>query len=305
MGMRKGFILAMVCVSTTAADAPRQTAARSADPPRALVERAEEAYAGEMNKAAGLAERWFDRAEQAAERSADPAKVAAIRDAREAFRRRGELPTTFTVKDYETRTRAARTRLTKALGEAVKLATRSGDVGEAERIQRRIEELALEDIPFTKPGGIAVLIDTAEAGDPAAWKYTVRNPGPDWMAPEYAGRGWGHGLAPFGSVSIRSNKSNTIWDTERIWIRSAFDAPRLRPGDAIVVRVSHDEDADIYINGRLCVSFKGFIVGYKEHTLTKEQARLIKPGRNTIAVTCRNGGGAQLIDVGIAVRGGY
>ena len=61
----------------------------------------------------------------------------------------------------------------------------------------------------------------------------------------------------------------------------------------------HDEDAEVYINGVLASRTRGFTVDYEEFPLTKEGKAALKPGRNLIAVHCKQTGGGQYIDVGI------
>lgn len=61
----------------------------------------------------------------------------------------------------------------------------------------------------------------------------------------------------------------------------------------------HDEDADIYLNGVLAASLRGYTVEYGDYEMRKEALEALRPGWNTLAVYCRQTVGGQYIDVGI------
>jgi hypothetical protein len=65
------------------------------------------------------------------------------------------------------------------------------------------------------------------------------------------------------------------------------------------VRLYHDEDAEVFINGILVAQVKGYVVQYVELPLADEAAKSLRVGENTIAVHCHQTGGGQYIDVGL------
>ena len=67
------------------------------------------------------------------------------------------------------------------------------------------------------------------------------------------------------------------------------------------LRVYHDEDAEIYLNGVLAAKLKGFITEYAEVEVTPEAIATLKPGTNAVTVHCHQTAGGQGIDVGIAI----
>ena len=90
---------------------------------------------------------------------------------------------------------------------------------------------------------------------------------------------------------------NTPWTTSDLWLRrdvdlttSSFSNPHLR--------VFHDDDAEVYINGDLVATLPGANGAY-EFVPLGEQARALRAGRNTIAVHVHNTRGAQFIDLGL------
>jgi hypothetical protein len=74
---------------------------------------------------------------------------------------------------------------------------------------------------------------------------------------------------------------------DRLWLRREVELPD-RP-DRVRLRISHDKDAVVYVNGRPVF----------EARLPPEAVAQFLPGRNVIAVHCRQTEGGQYIDVGL------
>lgn len=134
----------------------------------------------------------------------------------------------------------------------------------------------------------------------AKWKFTTEKPGDDWFKPEFDASHWSEGLGGFGSEGTPGSYPNTAWKTPDIWLRRDFT---LGADDLVGVRlrVYHDEDAMIYLNGVQALKLKGYATDYEEFTISKEAEAALRPGNNTIAVHCHQSSGGQGIDVGILV----
>ena len=63
------------------------------------------------------------------------------------------------------------------------------------------------------------------------------------------------------------------------------------------MRLAHDENAEIYINGTLVATFTGYTT-YIDRYIKKDKLSAFKKGKNVIAVHCHQTTGGQYIDVG-------
>ncbi len=90
-----------------------------------------------------------------------------------------------------------------------------------------------------------------------------------------------------------------MWDNPEIWLRKSFDMGDVPADGRLFLELHHDEDAEIYINGKQVKSVEGFVTRYLQLPLDAGAIKTLHRGRNTIAVHCRNTTGGQYIDVGL------
>lgn len=129
------------------------------------------------------------------------------------------------------------------------------------------------------------------------WRYTMEQPEADWTKPGFDASTWKEGPGGFGASGTPGVRANTTWKTSDIWLRRDFVLKDLSGG--LKLRVYHDEDAEIYLNGVLAAQLSGFLGTYLEVDISAGAAATLRPGRNSIAVHCRQTSGGQGIDVGI------
>jgi len=90
----------------------------------------------------------------------------------------------------------------------------------------------------------------------------------------------------------------TEWKTSDIWVRRTFDLTGDKlSGPQLVIH--HDEDAEVYINGRLITKLEGYTSSYVRATLNKKSQSALKVGKNCIAIHCHQTTGGQYIDAGL------
>ncbi len=133
------------------------------------------------------------------------------------------------------------------------------------------------------------------ADEAQTWRYTFSQPGADWFSSSFNDTTWKTGQAPFGHDI---GNARTDWNTSDIWIRRTFTLPQTIPAKLNLL-VTHDEDAQIYINGVLAATLTGFTGDYKSVPMSAEARAALKPGQNVMAVHVRQTVGGQGIDVGI------
>jgi hypothetical protein len=132
------------------------------------------------------------------------------------------------------------------------------------------------------------------------WRFTTAKPADGWERPEFDTSKWAEGEAGFGTKGTPGGVIRTEWNTNDIWIRRTFELKEVPKGD-LLLRMHHDEDAEVYINGVLAAKAIGYTTGYTEYALTAEGRKALKEGANVFAVHCKQTGGGQYIDVGLVL----
>jgi len=150
-----------------------------------------------------------------------------------------------------------------------------------------------------------------EAIKPAArgeekWRYTFTDPGAGWEKADFDDANWAQSSSGFGHdpgslPSPQATHIRTDWNSSDIWLRKAFDIPEGVSQASLIF--SHDEDMEVFLNGVLVLSREGYITDYEEHTLPPADLKNLRPGKNILAVHCRQTIGGQFIDVGLTCRG--
>lgn len=141
------------------------------------------------------------------------------------------------------------------------------------------------------------LVPTSEQ-QPQTWRYTYQRPMDGWHQPDFDDTNWRMGEGGFGGDAVINVIPRTMWTTDDIWIRRTVDVsgkPMSRP----MLRVYHDEDATIYLNGREVATLIAYTTEYTHVPLADEVIEMLKKGPVTIAVHCHQTIGSQFIDVGI------
>lgn len=132
---------------------------------------------------------------------------------------------------------------------------------------------------------------------PFTWRYTTEDPGEGWQNPNFDDSSWRTGESGFGRPNTPGSAVRTEWTTPNIWLRREFTIPEGVDWDEPGLAIHHDEDVEVWINGRLAVQRPGFTVSYRFFPLEAPPS-----GRIMVAVRCRQREGGQYIDVGVVNR---
>ena len=130
------------------------------------------------------------------------------------------------------------------------------------------------------------------------WSYTFDKPAEGWAKADFDAKAWKTGPAGFGTKGTPGSVVRTEWKTDDIWIRRAFDLPKGERGEFFLL-MHHDDDVEVYLNGVLAFEAKGYTSDYEEFVVSKAAQATLKPGKNTIAIHCRQYAGGQYIDAGL------
>jgi hypothetical protein len=149
---------------------------------------------------------------------------------------------------------------------------------------------------YEPPGRRRTIMPTSE-NEPQTWRFTTTKPADGWERQGFDDGDWKTGEGGFGTKITPNTVVRTEWNTGDVWIRRTFNLEEAvsRPS----LRLFHDEDAEIYINGTLAAKVEGYVTQYVEIPLTDEAGKALRSGGNTIAVHCRQSTGGQYIDVGL------
>ena len=134
--------------------------------------------------------------------------------------------------------------------------------------------------------------------EPQTWRYTLTQPSADWSSAAFDDAGWQSGPSGFGAPDTRFARVGTEWKTNDIWMRRHV---RLTdPLKAPHLRVFHDDDAQVYVNGVLAAELPGANSGFAYVPLSGAARQALRSGDNVIAVHAHQTRGGQFIDVGLA-----
>ncbi|MEO5712536.1 MAG: PQQ-dependent sugar dehydrogenase [Luteolibacter sp.] len=149
-----------------------------------------------------------------------------------------------------------------------------------------------------RPLETRVLAATSEKSG-MKWRFTTQHPPEAWAEDLFDDREWSEGLGGFGTEGTPGGIIRTNWQTADLWLRREFEiSPEMAAANGeYLLRLHHDEDAEVFINGVQVLNASRWTQGYIEEKVSTVQP--LKPGRNVIAVHCHQNGGGQFIDVGL------
>jgi ankyrin repeat protein len=133
---------------------------------------------------------------------------------------------------------------------------------------------------------------------PQMWRYTEPKPAANWHAPDFDDSAWKEGKGGFGREKTPGAVIGTPWLSDDIWIRRTFDVKDVG-ADNVFLCIHHDEDAEVYVNGKLIATFAQYTQDYILSDVTEKIRGVLKPGRNLIAIHCHQTVGGQYIDAGL------
>ena len=126
----------------------------------------------------------------------------------------------------------------------------------------------------------------------------MAKPDGDWTKQAFGDGSWHLGKSGFGTPETPGAVVGTTWDTPDIWLRREVEIPKSKLKN-VELWLHHDDDVQIYVNGVLAVQSPGWTTCYDAVPLSELAKAGLKPGKNLIAIHCRQTGGGQYVDVGL------
>lgn len=123
-------------------------------------------------------------------------------------------------------------------------------------------------------------------------KYTESEPADGWQNTDFNDVSWKSGNAPF---SDNTSAGGTIWKTKDLWVRRVFNLNKTDFSKPFL-KLKHDDNIEVYLNGREVFHYKGWTGKYKYIPLNRED---LKNGKNVLAIHIANTAGGSFLDAGI------
>lgn len=144
---------------------------------------------------------------------------------------------------------------------------------------------------------VNVLTPTSES-ETVEWKFTTEKPADGWESADFDAQSWTSGKGGFGTSMTPGAKIGTEWNKPEIWVRREFEVAAKPKGD-LVLRIFHDEDAVVYLNGTEIANLRDHSTRYLLVELDQKAAEALKVGKNVLAIHVKQTRGGQFIDAGL------
>ena len=136
-------------------------------------------------------------------------------------------------------------------------------------------------------------------GETKRWNasYTEKQPEEGWEAMNFKENNWKKGKGDF-STKDRAHFA-TLWESEDIWIRRTFELTDDLSDQPIFIEYSHDDDLDLFVNGVKVIATGNLCRMKSMLELNANVKKTLKPGKNVIALHCKNRVGGGYVDFGM------
>ena len=142
-----------------------------------------------------------------------------------------------------------------------------------------IYHVGLESVDLTPLKTRTLAATSEQAG--IMWRMSVSRPAEGWHLPEFDDRAWTNGLGGIGTADTPGALIGTEWRGQDIWLRREILLPETFSANKerrLTLRIHHDEDATVYLNGRRWRGFRGRRQNILKRRLVKAQCERCAPG---------------------------
>lgn len=149
-----------------------------------------------------------------------------------------------------------------------------------------------------EPGGVPIA-PTAET-EIVMWRWTSRKPAVGWEKSAFDDSNWRKSRGGFGSPDTPGSRVGTAWTSDDIWLRREIELTPEDLAGPLQLRIHHDNDVEVYVNGVPAFQKDGHRTDYGQVDLSADARAALRPGANVLAIHCRQTGGGQFVDAGLA-----
>jgi hypothetical protein len=151
---------------------------------------------------------------------------------------------------------------------------------------------------YAPPPRLVAVLATSQQ-EAQTWRMTVTAPPTTWAAIDFDDAGWIAAPGGFGTKETPGAVVGTTWNGADLWLRRRFDLPANATTVGLQLRIHHDEDAEVWLNGVLAAKLPGYTTGYTLAALAPEAIAALRPRGNVLAIHCHQTGGGQFVDAGL------
>ncbi len=169
-------------------------------------------------------------------------------------------------------------------------------------------DAGLPDSPISpdRLKGEALVLATTADDMPTDWHWTTDRPSGNWTGLDFNHNAWAEGKSGFGNTAemvphISRGMIGTNWNEPDIWIRKEIEIDKLPDRCLALLRIYHDEDVEVYVNGKPVFVEPGFLTEWKAVDITDQLRGVLRPGRNVLAIHVHQTVGGQYIDAGLTL----
>lgn len=151
---------------------------------------------------------------------------------------------------------------------------------------------------LSSPPTVREVVHTSERS-PQGWRYTTFTPPDGWSNEVFDDSKWMQGNGGFGRPGTAHASVGTTWQTSDIWLRREFTLPSAALTNPHL-RIFHDDDAEVYLNGQKIATLPGAVSGYTFVPLDAAARGLLRSDRpNILAMHVKQVRGGQYADAGL------
>lgn len=136
------------------------------------------------------------------------------------------------------------------------------------------------------------------SNDNGTWRYRFNEPNSkNWNHLNYNDSGWQKTRGAFSTGNNAPNK----WNTHDIWVRRPFYLKKSEVHH-LLLNLHHDDNVWVYINGVLAYHKNGWVNSPVLLKMDSPVKKVLRKGRNILAIHCENTAGGAYLDAGIVEK---